>query len=250
MTSLAGRRVLVTRAAEDAVAWLSRLRDEGAMTEVMPCVRTERIAGPDLATRLHAALADAACLVVTSVHGVEAVAALAGGLRATLTTREIAAVGEATGAAVRTQFGRDAFIGTGGTSRALAEELVGRWGDGVSGRRVVVAGAKGGREDIEAVLSAAGATVARFDVYRTVVAPQRDPRRDLAREGVTDVLLASPSAVTGLLNQAIVGEGTRLVTIGPTTSAAVVAMGYRVAAESATPGIDAMMEALRCATGT
>jgi uroporphyrinogen-III synthase len=99
------------------------------------------------------------------------------------------------------------------------------------------------------VLALAGARVTRVNVYRTLPAPPVSPRRDLEQEGIDDVLLASPSAVTGLLNQARVGTTTRCFTIGPTTSAAAISAGLVVTGESATPDLDGLMEAMQCTTG-
>lgn len=244
---LEGRRVLVTRALDDAMRWALRLAAVGALPEIMPCVSTERI--DDAGTRAHLveALRDADCLLVTSVRGVQAVAAATTAIRAGV---EVATVGELTATAAGRSFTRAPFVARGGTSRALGEELVAAWGASASGRRVVVAGAEGGREDADTALAAAGATVMRINVYRTIPAPAIEPRRDLSREGRTDVLLASPSAVTGLLNRAVPGMATRLFTIGPTTSAAVVGAGLVVTGQAATPDLEGLMEAMRCVTGT
>ena len=56
------------------------------------------------------------------------------------------------------------------------------------------------------------------------------------------ILVASPSAVEGLLNQADVPEQSAIVTIGPVTSEAVRAAGLTVAAEAARPSLDGLLE--------
>lgn len=243
--SLKGRRVLVTRAADDAARWADKLTALGAVADVMPCVRMETIADPDTRERLLAALRTADCLVLTSARGAEAVAALPDAVALAAVVREPAAVGEATAAAMVALLGVSPYVARGGNARALGEELAARWGGGASGRRVLVGGAEGGRTDIEVVLRAAGASVTRVDIYRTVPAPPRQHRRDLAQDGVTDVLLASPSAVTGLVNQALVTPGVRLYAIGATTSAAVAAAALPLAGQSATPSLSGLLEAMQ-----
>lgn len=248
MTSqnLAGRHVLVTRAIADAGSWVTRLTAEGVRADVMPCVTAERIGDADTLQRLVEAIRSAHCLLVTSVRGAQCVAAAISALPAGL---EMAVVGPVTAEAVHRLFGRTPYVAHGGTSRALGGELVALWGAQANRRRVVIAGAEGGRDDADVVLTRAGVHVSRINVYRTIPAPAVGRRRDLAREGTTDVLLASPSAVTGLVNQATVGEAIRLFTIGPTTTAAVKAAGLRIAGEAPTPDLDGLLEAMRCVTG-
>ena len=68
---------------------------------------------------------------------------------------------------------------------------------------------------------------------------------DLAGEGIGDVLLASPSAVQGLLNVASFPAETRIFTLGPTTTAAVVAAGLVVSGEAMRPDLDSLVEAMQ-----
>jgi uroporphyrinogen-III synthase len=62
---------------------------------------------------------------------------------------------------------------------------------------------------------------------------------------VEAIWLASPSAVTGLLNQAELDPRTRVITIGPTTSAAARDAGIVVGAEARCPTFTGMLEATR-----
>lgn len=244
--SLAGRRVLVTRATEDSRRWAQQLAAHGADPVILPCVHSEPVDDDATLTRLNSACQDVDWLLLTSARGAEAVSRA--GVRLAPRTR-VAAVSESTAAAARSLFSCIPFVARGGTSRALGEELLALWGGRTQARRIVIAGAEGGRDDAELLLTHAGARVTRVSVYRTVSAPPTTPRRDLERDGIGDVLLASPSAVTGLLNQARIGSTTRLFTIGPTTSAAAISAGLVVTGESATPDLDGLMEAMQCTTG-
>ena len=89
-----------------------------------------------------------------------------------------------------------------------------------------------------------GSGFTRVDVYRTVPAAPT-AAVDLTTLGLDAVLVASPSAVRGLLNRARVPASLPLVSIGPTTSAALRAEGLDVAAESTTRDLDGMLEALQ-----
>ena len=92
-------------------------------------------------------------------------------------------------------------------------------------------------------LAAAHITTRRVDVYRTTPVPPSARKREFEADGVDDVLLASPSAVTGLVNCAV-PKAARVITIGPTTSAAATAAGLHVTAEARWPNLDGMLEAM------
>ncbi len=239
---LAGRRVLVTRALEDSTTWAKRLTALGAVPVILPCIRSEMRDDAETRALLVAALRDAGWLCITSARGAEAVARLAGPLAPAV---RVAAVGESTANAVRAVLCSTPFVARGGTSRALGEELLAQLGDTATSTRVVVAGAGGGRTDAEQALERGGVHVTRVDVYRMVPASKSDTPLDLHAEGIGDVLLASPSAVEGFLNQTSRPVKARIFTIGSTTSAAVAAAGLTVSGEAAQPDFESLVEAMQ-----
>ena len=242
---LAGTRVLITRDAEKSAVWAERVAALGMTPIILTCVLSLPRNPEETHRHLDDALRTAQWVLFTSARAVEVVGragvALAPDIR-------IAAVGNATADAVSELSVARPFVARGGTSLALGAELLELWGDAVRGMQVLVVGVEGGREDAERVLVRAGALVTRVDVYRTIPAAPTRPRRDLAREGIDAVLLASPSAVTGLLNQADVGSAS-CYTIGPTTSAAVRAAGLVVAGEAQNPNLEGLLEAMQCTIG-
>ncbi len=244
---LAGRTVLVTRRREDSGSWVRRLEQEGARVLVLPCLEIAPVDDPSLPGALAAALAVRATrwLALTSPRGAEAVAGLlarAGrGLPAGLA---IAAIGEATAAAAARLLGRKpALVAPDGTGASLAAALAGRIaaGEPVS---IVVAASDRGSRDLEEVLEPRGVRVVRFAVYRTVPAPPRRPRLDLGALGVDTVLLASPSAMEGLLAQADVSREVRLVAIGPVTARAIRDAGLEPAGVARTRDVEGLIAAI------
>lgn len=241
-TTLAGRRVLITRAADDAEVWAERLTRLGARPVLMPCLTCIPVDGPATASALIAALADASWLLLSSRHGAEVVASLlAGRLPPGV---QVGVVGPSTAEAARRLLGRVDLVAARATSRGLADAMLARLGGAASGERIVVAGAANGRDDAASALTGAGARVTVIPVYRTVPAPPPAVKRDLAAEGVDDILLASPSAVRGLVNCAVLSPSARIITIGPTTTAAALAAGLAVAAESRRPDLEGMLEVM------
>lgn len=236
----AARRILVTRSEDDAAAWADALARIGATAVVLPCIDAEPIADDRLPAALRDAAERADWLVFTSRRGVDAFVRLAGAMTS---TARIAAVGPATGEAARRALGRVDLVGERGTAESLADALI----DAVRGAgeppRVVLALAANARDVLERRLREAGVDVTRFDVYRTVPAAPRTPRLSLAALDVDAVWLASPSAVTGFLNQVELDADVPLVAIGPSTADAIRARGLAVAAEASAPSFEGLLEA-------
>lgn len=245
---LAGRRVLVTRAREDALEWAKRLEVLGARPVVLPCVTSRITSGERIKTRLREAVVRADWLVVTSKRAVGAAGRMLGDPPPP--SVRIAAVGPATARAAEAAWGRSVLVPRQATSRGLGLELAALLGTEGREVEVVVVGAEGGREDADRALREAGATVTRLEVYRTTPAAANGVKLDLASDEVDDVLLASPSAVKGFVNRACGIEAVRIVTIGPTTTEAARAAGLTVAAEAQHPDFESLVEAILQTSGS
>jgi uroporphyrinogen-III synthase len=238
MARLEGRRLLLTRSAEDSADWAEALAAEGAVPIVLPCIRSESLIDPMLAIKVAAGLVRADWLVFTSKRGISALAD-AIGTAVPLATR-IAAVGDATAAAASETFGRVDCVGT-GTAADLGRELAERVEDG---DHCVLVLAENADAALERALADAGATIERFDVYRTLPAGPVEPKRALSSLGCDTVIFASPSAVAGFANQVNVDKTRQMVTIGPSTSAAVRERRWEVAAEAREPSLSGIIESV------
>lgn len=243
--SLIGRRVLVTRAEDDAMAWATELAQVGAVPVVFPCLTTRLIDDADTAEHLRTAVADADWIGVTSRRGVQSAAAL---LAAPLPVRvRVAAVGPTTARAASELWGRNDLVATHPTLEGLTAELLGTTdsADASPGPHLVLAGARTGRREGVRALIERGWRVTTVAVYETVPAAATGRRVDLGAEHLDDILLASPSAVTGLRNLACLPTKVRIFTIGSTTTAAARAAGLVVTAEARRPGLDGLLEAMQ-----
>ncbi|MHB8839346.1 MAG: uroporphyrinogen-III synthase, partial [Gemmatimonadaceae bacterium] len=157
----------------------------------------------------------------------------------------IAVVGPASAEAARDRFGRVNLLPAVTTAAGMTDELASMAAaSGATGSHAVLAGAATGQEEAVATLTAAGFRVTVIPIYRTLPAPSEFPRHQFPENGPTDILVASPSAVIGLINRADVPEHARVITIGPTTTAAARAAGLRVAAEARRPGLAGLLEVL------
>jgi uroporphyrinogen-III synthase len=215
--TLAGLRVLVTRAEEDAPELETLLRDRGAAPLRMPCIAFED--GADVAEIVRAVRQGGADLVVvSSPHAARRLRALCGPIRLPL-----AAVGAAT---ARELPGSVLVPARGVGAEALVEELRA----GVAGKRVLVPRAEGGNPALVEGLRAAGADVQALTLYRTVPAASADPEAiQLLGDGaVNAITFASGSAARGFVALA----GAALA-----ASAAVACMGRQCAAEAVRVGL-------------
>ncbi len=159
--TLEGRRVLLARSSEDNERWGARLEERGARVTAIECLRPRTLA--EAGPALERALAGARALALTSRRAVEALRELIGAVPAGLL---IAAVGPGTERAARAHLGRCDLVAPGGTGASLGEALA-RSGVGP----VVVAGAVGGRRDVEAALEGAGLEARRVEVYGDALPP-------------------------------------------------------------------------------
>jgi uroporphyrinogen-III synthase len=236
-----GRRVLLTRSDDDNAEWLPRFTAHGAEPVALPCIHCETFDTAALRAELAAAAARADWLAFTSRRGVEAFTALAP--RPARRAR-VAVVGAATAAAAERSLGRVDLIGRGGTGASLAATLV-EDGDLERHPHVLLAVAENAGDAFERTLAAAGARCTRLNVYRTVPAPRAAQKRPLSALGVDNVVLASPSAVTGFVNQIDLDVPTRVFTIGPSTTAAARGAGLAVTAEAREPSLEGILEAMQ-----
>ena len=243
MSSLAGQSVLITRSADDCDEWALMLEDEGATVVVLPCIHIERIDDDELREEIAAELPQADWLVFTSTRGVDAFLALHGETLPDLV--EVAVVGPATADAAVVAFGRADLVSEMGTAASLAQALEARITD--HPMRLLIAVAENAGDTIEETLREAGATCTRIDVYRTVPAEEISPKEALSSFGADNIFFASPSAVMGFVNLVEVDSEAAIFTIGPSTTDAVMEEDLDVTGQATSPGLEGLMEAMRCA---
>jgi len=243
---LTGQRILLTRSEEDCADWAARIAQYGAQPVLLPCIDCESIDTPALRAALCAAAATADWLVFTSRRGVEAFAVLQSappGERLSERNR-VAVVGAGTAQSARNCLGRVDLLGDGGTAASLAATLVAA-GDLPAHPQVLIAVAENAGPALQQTLEEAGASCSRFDVYRTKPAPPSLRKRALSTLGADNIVLASPSAVTGFVHQVDVDTRCAIYTIGPSTTAAARAHGLRVTAEAREPSLEGVLEAMQ-----
>lgn len=233
---LARLSVAVTRARAQASGLASRLRGLGATVVEAPAIRIVPLDGPPPALDRY----DLVCL--TSANGVrllfERLAAQGRDARA-LAGRRVAAIGPGTAGALR----EHGVIADVVPERFVAEGLVEALAD-VPVRRALIARASEARSVLPEALASRGAEVDELALYETLAEPLTEQQLTAA-ERANYVTFTSSSTVRFFLEGGgKLGDGTRIVSIGPVTSATLREHGLEPHVEAARHDLDGLVQAL------
>lgn len=234
---LFGRRVVITRAREQASELRSRLEVLGAEVVEVPTI-TIKPAEVDLAARLQGA----DWVVLTSTNAVAQLCSQLHDARS-LGTTKVAAVGPGTAEALRV-FGVRADLVP---ERTVAEGLVEVFPPG-SGR-VLLPQAAAARPVVAEGLAAKGWTVDAVTAYSAVGVAVTEAQRAEAR-GADAIAFTASSTVTNYLAAAGPGDVPPVVVcIGPVTAEAAVGNGLDVTAVAEPHTLEGLVDALQRALG-
>ena len=240
---LAGKTVVITRSASDAEGLQARLSGLGARVVSYPCFvvqplpldPAEQVAVMGLLPRL-------GWVAFASRHGVAMLEQWLQRWEMLLPpTTHLAAVGPATARAVSRVFGRPCLLAEPANGDGLAATLL-REASPSQGP-ILLPAARDGRRVVLDALHGANFRVHFLPLYETIVEPT-DTLVTPLPDKVDFVLMTSPSCVRGFLARTPLPAGARVVTIGPTTTAAAMEHGLQVDREAPTPSLDGMIEAL------
>ena len=233
---LQGTRVLVTRTRKQAGTLSTMLRQQGATVLEIPTIE---IRPPRSWSQLDEALRrheDFDWLILTSVNGVEALAARCRKLRlptSKLSALKIAAIGPATRKAIE-QHGLKVDVVP---SEYVAEAVVEKLRHKVKNKRVLLVRAAVARDVIPLQLKKAGAEVKVVEAYETIVPPSS--RRKLQSifsnpQQRPNVITFTSSSTARNFHELVRSlkkeymQGVATASVGPVTSATLRECGYRV----------------------
>jgi len=251
---LSGRRVVITRPAGQSADWRNRLEALGAEVIELPLIKVSKDVNLDTLAEVLQEFGAYEWLVFTSANGVkyffEEFIRVHVDIRALGLVR-IAAVGEATAAALTDLHLRVDLQPKKASGEELAMELISR--ESMDSAKVLVVTGNKNREVLVEKLHEARAIVDTLPVYKTEETDlAADPvAGDFKAKGADAILFASPSAVQSFFDQAAalkLGAKARKPlagSIGPTTTAAMKQLGVPVDFEAAEPSLDSLVSALQ-----
>jgi uroporphyrinogen-III synthase len=253
--SLAGRRIVVTRPADEAAELVEALRARGAEPIAAPTIAIVTVEGEAL-ERLDQAVRDLAggrfaWVVFTSVRAVDAVlgrlAAQGYGPFPAVVQARLAAVGDATAARLAEAGLQVDLVPSAFTTVRLAAEFPEGHGEVLTPRADIAP------DLLEPLLEAKGWTPTRVDAYRTVFPDAlADEAAAALRDGNVDAIaFTSASTVRGFRRAwpDALPERTRVVCIGPVTADEARSSGLEVAAVADPHTVEGVVEALERVLG-
>ena len=243
-STLAGRRIAVTRPAHQTAPLAALLAARGAEAIPCPTVAIEPIPATRALDDALTELAAFAWVVFTSANAVTAVADRLAALARTIPPAvRIAAIGGATARALSERLRPADFIPLRSSAQCLAREM-----PDVAGARVLFPRGDIAPDVVQRTLRSRGAAVTDHVVYRTV--PAGADLAGLVEAGHLDaIVFASPSSIRFALGfppavERAADRAPSIVCIGPTTARAARELGLPVAAEAATQTVGGVVEAL------
>jgi len=250
-TPLRGRRVLVTRAAEQASELIARLEAAGAEVVHLPAIRFVRPPTWDSLDQVIDEPDSWDLVVFTSTNGVAFFAERcrerhfepASRIRA-----KVAAVGRATADALRTAGIVPDIV----PERFSGSEIAGSLPDNQTGKRTAIVRALAGRDELIEELQTRGGEVHLAVAYETKGLDELpDDLRAALVEGRIDALtFTSPSTAENVLRHLSTDDLERVVersifvSIGPTTTAALRALGVEGVVEADESSVRGLVRAL------
>jgi uroporphyrinogen-III synthase len=238
---LAGKRVVVTRATEQAHELAHSLEALGAEVLLLPTVRFAAVEDSQALDAVLHGLAEFDWILFTSQNAVRFFCRRTHELGLQISTLQarrplIAAVGSATAMAATHEGFRVDSVPTSHSGEALAQELWGAIGD----RKVLLPRSDRADDRLPDALREAGAKVTEVVAYRTAAPESLNPQilKSIRDAEVDAIVFASPSAFrflskrVGAAELADLSNRVQFAAIGPTTARALRDEGARVGIEA------------------
>lgn len=252
-TSLAGRRIAVTRAREQSPELTAKLTALGAEVVELPLITISKHIDKHMLLDVLTELGTYDWIVFTSANGVryffEEFYRIYDDVRS-LGLLRFAAVGETTAKAIAAHHIKIECQPKIATGAALADALIAT--GSLDHAKLLVITGNLNREELVTKLEAERAIVDQLQVYQTEKTDlAADPAAaDFRARGADAILFASSSAVQSFVDQAatlkLAAEAKRPLagSIGPQTSETMKMVGMPIDFEAKTPSLDALVEAL------
>jgi uroporphyrinogen III methyltransferase/synthase len=247
---LSGKRIIVTRSADQAVILSRKLQNLGATTIEIPTIEITPPSNTDSLDNSIRNLGKYDWIIFTSAHGVESFLQRMAVLEtpaSSLSCVRIAAIGPTTSTAIQKTGRSPDYVPSKFLSENIATGL-----DGLRGKRVLLPRADIASRKLPMLLRDKGASVDEVVAYRTVVPRELNGGRlrMVLESGVDLVIFTSPSTVRNfadaLLHVTVTKDlrDTQIACIGPVTAEAARQLGMDVDIVANPHTIDGLVEAI------
>lgn len=242
--ALRGLRIIVTRSEEDALEFIGKLRELGAIVYELPCITIRELEVTDQKKSILDRLDSFSWVMFTSVHAVTAFSKHAGSLLHT----QIAVVGPKTKQVVEQKGFPFAFMPSSFTGHQLALTL-----PALPGESILWPCAEEASSDVEEVLQKRNIALTTLPLYATEIITHPDEKiTDLIRTGQIDYSTCmSGSSVRGLVARVFDPNARKkllelpLVSIGPKTTAVAKKYGFTKIVEAQQHTVEGIIDILK-----
>lgn len=250
MTSLSGKKVVVTRPEAQNQRFVEKLVNLGANPICLPVIEISPVADPQELDDVLKRLDQYDWLVLTSVNGVAAVWERLDALDVQKLPKrlKIACIGPKTAASLNEKGYQADFV----PEEYIAEAILPGLGD-LEGLNVLLARAEIARPDLPEAIRAGGGIANDICAYRTIPAKSDRKSIEAVAEGVDLLTFTSPSTVENFF-QIIISEGVDplnlpgepiVACIGPITAKAAEKKGYQVKIIPGEYTIEGLLKAIK-----
>jgi uroporphyrinogen III methyltransferase/synthase len=253
--SLSGKRVLVTRAKEQASALASALREKGAIAVQVPVIQIVPTENLHLRFAAIKEPREYDWVVFTSANGVRlffSEGASYGHHADWLKGTRVAAIGPATAKALRDQGAVVESIPSEYRGEAVAQAIIDYHRGDLSGISVLLFRAEGARQILPEMLQQAGGRVEIIEAYLALPSSEQDAahlRAILEKNQLDAVTFTSSSTVSNTIK--MLGDdafkllsGLTIASIGPITTDTALKYGLRVDVTASQYTVDGLVKAL------
>ena len=245
---LIGKTVLITRAADQSAALVARIEAAGGRAIVHPVIEILPAADFGVLDAAMERLGQFGVLVFTSRNGVQYFKDRLDTVETSLPPQiQLAAIGSSTAQLIQELWQVDPAVPKRSHSPSLANFLLGKY----LGQKMLLVRGDRGSDVLEKRLTEAGADFESVVAYRSVDITVASPAIvEMFDAGQIDWVTATSSAigrsVVNLFGKWLGGkQAAKIVSISPTTTAAIESVSGKVAAEAAEFNLDGLIAAIR-----
>jgi uroporphyrinogen-III synthase len=235
------KNILLTRDLEGNVLWEDQLKVGGFKTTKLTCIYfLEFKFTKQQTSEIKKHLITSDYIIWTSVRGVHFSKKL---LSEYTSFPKLCAVGLSTAEALSDAFTQPHLISEEMNANGLAKKILST--EVIANKKITLLLAKNAPDHLEKILLAEGAKVERINIYETKPVNEK-PRSTLSSLNVDAIIIASPSAIDGLLSQYEIDLSIDIFPIGPTTKMKLESLGLKSKNIPKRPGIKGIIEEITC----
>jgi uroporphyrinogen-III synthase len=234
--------ILLTRDQDGNALWREKLNSAGIHVTELPCICfNEFHFNESQVSQINKKLADSDYVVWTSVRGVHFSKKFFFGKDHD--RKKLCAIGSSTADALRDEISEPYLISEEMNANDLAKKIIAL--EEIKDKKITLLLAKNASDDLQERLETKGAIIDRINIYETKPIT-KDAQLKISSLKIDGIIIASPSAIDGLLNQFEIDIEIDIFPIGPTTKSKLETLGFDCKNIPERPSIEGIIKEIQC----